>query len=259
MYREIGRSPARPAPVGKARLLGAVGIVAVVGGIVGGLAAQTPASPAFEVASVKLVEPPAPAHAVRLNVSPGRLTIDAATLRQIIGLAYGIQRVRVTGGPNGADADQYTIVAKTDGPGTSLDQVRMMLQDLLAERFKLALHHETKELRAYRLVSGKNSPTLQAAKAEEKSGVVQENGQLTFSNMPLAALINTLANVLDSPVQDETGLRGSFDFKLTMVTAADGPTSIFTVVQEQLGLKLESTKEPLDVLVVDHAEHPTGD
>ena len=240
----------------KSRLLGAVGIVAVVGGIAGVLAAQAPASPAFEVASVKLVEPPAPAHAVRLNVSPGRLTIDAATLRQIVGLAYGIQRVRVTGGPSWADADQYTIIA-TDSLGTSQDQVRMMLQALLADRFKLALHHEAKELRAYRLVSGKNSPTLQEAKAEEKSGVVQENGQLTFSNMPLAALINTLANLLDSPVQDETGLRGSYDFKLTTATAGDGPTSIFTVVQEQLGLKLEPTKEPLDVLVIDHVEHPT--
>jgi uncharacterized protein (TIGR03435 family) len=240
----------------KSRLLGAVGIVAVVGGV---LAAQTPASPAFEVASVKLVEPPAPAHAVRLNISPGRLGIDAATLRQIIGLAYGIQRVRVTGGPSWADADQYNIAAKTESLGTSQDQVRMMLQNLLTERFKLALHHEAKELRAYRLVSGKNSPTLQAAKAEEKSAVGQENGQLTFSNMPLAALINTLANVLDSPVQDETGLSGSYDFKLTTMTAGDGPTSIFTVVQEQLGLKLEPIKEPLDVIVIDHVEHPTED
>jgi uncharacterized protein (TIGR03435 family) len=237
--------------------LGAVGIVAVVGGFAGVPTAQTLVGPAFDVASVKLVEPPLPTHAVRLNVSPGRLTIEAATLRQIIGLAYGIQRVRVTGGPNWADADQYTIVA-TDSLATSQDQVRMMLQDLLADRFKLALRHEMKELRAYRLVSGKSSPTLQEAKAEEKSGVNSENGQLTFSNMPLTALINTLANVLDSPVQDETGLRGSYDFKLTTMTAGDGPTSIFTVVQEQLGLKLEPTKEPLDVLVIDHVERPTA-
>ena len=99
----------------KARLLWAVGIAAVVGCCVAvTLSAQTPApaSPAFEVASVKLVEPPMPAHAVRLNVSPGRLTVDAATLRQIIGLAYGLQRVRVTDGPNWADADQGWSVAR---------------------------------------------------------------------------------------------------------------------------------------------------
>ena len=100
---------------------------------------------------------------------------------------------------------------------------------------------------------------MKQAQADEKSGVGQENGQLAFSNMPLATLVNTLANLLESPVQDDTGLHASYDFKLTMMTADDGPTSVFTVVQEQLGLKLEPMKEPVDVLVIDHVEHPTED
>ena len=108
--------------------------------------AQTQGNPSFEVASVKFVDPPAPAHAVGLNITPGRLGIDAATLRQIIGLAYGIQRVRVVGGPGWTDFEEYTIAAKPERSDASRDQIRTMLQTLLADRFKVSLHRETKEI-----------------------------------------------------------------------------------------------------------------
>ena len=87
--------------------------------------------------------------------------------------------------------------------------------------------------------------------------VVPEKGRLTFSNAPLAGLVNYLANILDRPVQDETGLSGSYDFRLEMLAPTGEVLSPFTVVQEQLGLKLEATKAPVEVLVLDHAERPT--
>ena len=98
----------------------------------------------FEVASVKQVNPLAGPHAVSLIINHGRLTIEAAELRQIVGLAYAVQRVRVQGGPGWADADQFDISAKAENPSATRDEIRSMLQTLLAERFKLVVHRETR-------------------------------------------------------------------------------------------------------------------
>ena len=223
-------------------------------------AAQTPPNGShleFEVASVKRVEPPAPAHAVSLNITPGRLLIEAATLRQILGLAYAIQRVRVIGGPPWVDSDQYTVIAKTESPDVTRPQMRTMLQALMADRFKVSLRQETREISMYRLVNIKDVIALHVAKAGEKSGVILDSGRLTFVNSQLAGLVNYLANILDSPVQDQTSLNGSYDFSLEMVTATGDVVSPFTAVQEQLGLKLEPTKAPMEVLIIDRAERPT--
>src|SRR5262245_13496602 len=99
----------------------------------------------FEVASVKPVNPPAGPHLVSLIINHDRLNIEAAELRQIVGLAYAIQRVRVLGGPDWADSDQFDIIAKAEAESTR-DEMRGMLQALLAERFKLMVHRETKEV-----------------------------------------------------------------------------------------------------------------
>jgi uncharacterized protein (TIGR03435 family) len=219
--------------------------------------AQTQENPTFEVASVKLVDPPAPAHAVGMNITPGRLGIDAATLRQIIGLAYGIQRVRVVGGPGWTDVEQYTIAATLEKSDASRDEIRTMLQTLLADRFKVSLHRETKELSVYKLIQANKGTTLKTAKTGGAVEVVPEKGRLTFSNAPLTGLVNYLANILDRPVEDETGLKGSYDFRLEMLAPSGETLSPFTVVQEQLGLKLEATKAPVEVLVIDHADRPT--
>jgi uncharacterized protein (TIGR03435 family) len=238
-------------------------------------AAQSPAQPSapleFEVASIK-PRPVAPG-AMMVTFRHGTLNVDIARLRQIIGLAYAIQRVRVQGGPSWLDTEQYVIAAKAESVDASWDQVRTMLQTLLADRFKLAVHRETKELDVYSLAVGKSGPKLQEAKEGEKTDTTQGRGpsgaQMSFQKMPIAGLVNTLANMLGSPVLDKTGLKGFYDFKLEwtpdsspfrtqgkdgLTQPADAAPDLFGAVQEQLGLKLEKRKGPGEVLVVDHAE-----
>src|ERR1700693_5231005 len=103
----------------------------------------------FEVTSVKPVKPLAGPHVVSLIINHGRLNIEAAELRQIVGQAYAVQRIRVLGGPVWADSDQFDIAAKAESADATRDEIRTMLQTLLAERFKLVVHRETKEMPAY--------------------------------------------------------------------------------------------------------------
>src|SRR5215471_5490966 len=117
----------------------------------------------FDVASVKPVNPPAGPHVVSLIINHGTLKIEAAELRQIIGLAYAIQRVRVLGGPAWADADQFDILAKAENADATRDEIRAMLQSLLAERFKLAVHRDTKQVASYSLVLAKGGSKLKEA------------------------------------------------------------------------------------------------
>src|SRR5437588_8410537 len=100
----------------------------------------------FEVASVKPVNPPAGPHVVSLIINHGRLNIEAAELRQIVGQAYAMQRVRVLEGPGWADLDQFDIVAKAESTEATRYEIRSMLQTLLADRFKLVVHRETKRV-----------------------------------------------------------------------------------------------------------------
>jgi uncharacterized protein (TIGR03435 family) len=223
-----------------------------------GLAAVAQVS-SFEVASVKPVNPLAGPHVVSLIINHGRLNIEAAELRQIVGLAYAVQRVRVLGGPGWADSDQFDIAAKTESADATRDEIRSMLQTLLAERFKLVVHRETKEVPAYTLVVAKSGSKLKAAAPETKSGMASTLGpggreQTVFEASPLRTLVNMLANTLDSPVVDKTGLDGIYDYTFEW---PDAGSSLFASVG-QLGLKLEGRKEPVEVLVMDRAEHPSA-
>ena len=194
---------------------------------------------------------------VSLIINHGRLTIEAAELRQIVGLAYAVQRVRVLGGPGWADSDQFDIAAKAESADATRDEIRAMLQTLLAERFKLMVHRETKEVPAYSLVLAKRESKLKAAMRDRKSGMVDTVGpngeRLTvFEASPLKLLVNMLANTLGSPVVDKTGLDGRYDYTFEW---PDAGSSLFTSV-DQVGLKLEVKREPVDVLVMDRVEHP---
>src|SRR5262245_20149706 len=117
----------------------------------------------FEVASVKPVYPLGGPHVVSLHINHGRLNIDAAELRQIVGLAFGIQRIRVLGGPGWADSDQFDIVAKAQNADATPDEIRLMLQTLLAERFRLEVHREMKEMPSYSLNLAKSGSKLKPA------------------------------------------------------------------------------------------------
>lgn len=213
----------------------------------------------FEVASVKPVDPPAGPHVVSLIVNHGRLNIVAAELRQIVGLAYAVQRVRVVGGPVWADSDQFDIAAKAESPDATRDEIREMLQTLLAQRFKLLVHRETKEIPAYTLVVAKGGANLKTAKPDSQSAVTTGVGpaggeQTVFVSSPLRILVNMLANTLGSPVVDQTGLDGLYDYQFDW---PDRGSSLFASVA-QLGLKLEAKKTPVEVLVMDRAERPSA-
>jgi uncharacterized protein (TIGR03435 family) len=236
---------------------------------------QTTARREFEVASVKEVDHPVAPHAVSLIINHERLNIDAAALRQIIGLAFAIQRVRVQGGPPWIDEDLYDIVAKAGSAEVTRDEIREMLQTVLADRFKLSVHRETKELPEYTLVPWKDGPKLKPAGDQDATGIKPDgspNGgrRFEFRKTSFATLVNFLANTLNSPVIDKTGVPpGLYNFTLQWTESVanqrpedagplDSGPSLFKALQEQLGLKLEVKKVPIEVLIIDHIEKATA-
>jgi uncharacterized protein (TIGR03435 family) len=130
------------------------------------------------------------------------------------------------------------------------------------------LHRETEERTVYALVTGKTPPKIQPAKeGEEKALVPGDRGQMNFHGMPLSGLVNTLSNILHTPVIDGTGMKGLFDFSIDPlefsdhaqpVTSDSWPDLVLTAVRQQLGFKLEKQKAPLEITFIDRAEQPTG-
>jgi uncharacterized protein (TIGR03435 family) len=227
--------------------------------------AQTPQ--AFDVASVKRLPPPVGGVRSSMNLSPGRLTCSNVNLRKLIVQAYGLKDFQLSG-PEWLNSEIYDIAA-TMPPSTSTDQVLLMLQSLLAERFQLKLHRETKEVPMYALVVGKTGLKIKEGEFGHSSTSAVP-GRVTAQKIPMAKLADFLSGQLGSPVTDMTGMKGFFDFTLEWTpearpdelaaTSDNSPgASIFTAIQEQLGLKLEARKGPLEMLVIDHVEKvPTG-
>jgi len=218
--------------------------------------------PEFEVASVKLLDHPVPVHPYRLDINHGTLKIDAVPLRFIIGLAYAGQGLRVEGGPSWINGERYDIQAKSGNPNASTDEIRVMLQNLLADRFRLAFHNETRQVPIYTLLVAKGGPKLKPAKDNEQAGITRSGDRdlvVTFQKWPMTGLVSTLSGIVGSPVRDQTGLTGTYDFKLEWSPdpSVESGLSIFTAVQEQLGLKLEADKGPVEIMVIDHVDHAT--
>ncbi len=235
--------------------------------------AQTPppARRVFEVASIKPNNSGPPrAFTDQFTFSPnGRFTATNVTLVDVIVRAYPTRRIQMRGGPDWIDSERFDIAAKADTGESEIkpEQWGPMIQGLLEDRFKLVLHRETKEASVYALVAGKTPPKLRESKDGEQTAMVPgDHGQMNFRRMPVVALVNTLANILHEPVVDGTGITGVFDFALDPMqfAATDDPKVpnnvaelVLTAVQEQLGLKLEKRKAPLEITVVDHAEKPS--
>jgi uncharacterized protein (TIGR03435 family) len=132
-----------------------------------------------------------------------------------------------------------------------------MAQRLLADRLKLALHRETTTMAVYNLVVGKNGPKLQKSTDSQHSGTSSKGGHVTATHVSMAEFAYQISRWTGIPVFDKTGIEGAFDFKLDYAREDHDDTdlpSIFTAVQQQLGLKLEAAKGPVEVLVIDHAE-----
>src|SRR5438093_10027129 len=262
--------------------------------------AQTPAAterPSCEVASVK---PNKSVEAGRGGLAqPGRFVRTANTLRQLIRTAYSLpfERLDVLGGPGWIDSELFDIEGKgnfTVGDyvprGNRPPPVYLMLQSLLAERFRLQVHRETRQLPVYDLVmanqDGKFGSQLQRSNVDCEAMVntFAKTGQwptppapghappcstgtfpgkIVIEDLSMSQVANILSGPVDRVVKDHTGLTGNFDVTLEWapneLSRDSAGASIFTALQEQLGLKLVSTREPVDVLVIDRAEHPTPD
>jgi len=245
--------------------------------------ASPAADPAFEVASIKPADPNATAGGFRM-MPGGGLLVTNFSLRQLITIAFDVRDFQIMGAPGWAGSERFDISARAEhleGPTdpakmteqerlTRREQMRARLRTLLIDRFQLVFHRESKELPIYVLVQSKGGSKLPPAKGQEaQQSIGVGRGQTTAKNTNLQIFSNILAGQVGRPVLDESGLAGVFDFELTWVPEAapgasdgsdsaspDGPT-IFTAVQEQLGLKLESRKGPVDAIVIDKVGHPT--
>lgn len=180
-------------------------------------------------------------------------------MEECIRFAYDVKAYQIIG-PDwlNSDAASYDIMA-TVPPQSSPEQIPLMLQTLLAERFKLAVHRETRMFPIYELVVAKNGPRLTPAASGGNSSTHSQNGNVTATGVSMAELAHQLSRTraIGRPVYDKTGIVGEFDF--TFEYAPDdndsaGRPSIFTAIQQKLGLKLEATKGPVQVVVVDGAE-----
>jgi len=272
--------------------------IAVLLTLSGGAFSQNDAHPEFEVASIKPAA--ADARGMGVRMAPGgRVNITNMPVKEMMVIALRIQPYQISGGPSWFDSARYDISAKPEN-SPKQGEVPLMLQALLADRFQLKFHRETKELPIYSLVLAKKDGKLGPKLTQSKEGGCRPNDPskpptrpepgkpptlgcgnmmmgpagLTAVSLPVANIIPMLSRLLGRTVIDNTGLNGNFDISLewtpdesqTLQVPPDAPKpppsdaagpTIFTALQEQLGLKLESQKGPVEIFVIDHVEKPT--
>ena len=241
----------------------------------------------FEVASIKPSSPDAHGSSI-LTDKVGGLTAENVPLRAMITMAYGIRDFQLSGGPGWIGVDRYDIIAKpervvstapppADAPMTDDqrkvrdEQWKDRVRNLLAERFGLVVHNETKEGQIYVLTVAKGGPKLTAVtKVGDRQGISGNRGRTQGYAAPMSMLAMNLSNNVGRPVVDKTGLTEKYDWVLEWTpdmpaTGLDGPPptdngpgpTIFTALQEQLGLRLESSKGPVETYVIDKVERPS--
>ena len=239
-------------------MMRAAAIVFLTTGILG---AQSSPVPRFDVASIKPTPPDRWNGPSGGNSSNGRYAMYNRTLKTYILRAYFLGPNQLTGGPDWLDADRYDIDAKAGSPNDDDGVMMQMLRTLLAERCKLALHHENKPIVAYILEVARKGPRLEKA-VDGSSGAVTNSGHGTIDAklISMNRFAEVLSRQMDLPVVDQTHLVGNFNVSLKWSPESDqapdrGP-SIFTAIQ-QLGLRLQARKIPIDVLVIDHVERPS--
>jgi uncharacterized protein (TIGR03435 family) len=213
----------------------------------------------FEAASVKPTPPESTDQ--RIEVQPGgRFRATNITLKGLLRMAYDVKGFQISGGPKWIDSTRYDVEAKAAGNPNAAERL-VMMQVMLADRFQLKLHRESRELPVYWLVVGKGGPKIQRAADDTRSYRVTRGVVNTRTTIP--ALANVFSNWLERVVLDRTGLEGAYEVKLEWIPeeepeSANHPgASLFSAVQEQLGLKLEARKGPVDILVIDGAEKPS--
>lgn len=228
---------------------------------------QSAVAQRFEVASMKASSAD-PSSSSGIKTGHDRLDASNVTLKRCIIGAYGVGPNQVSGGPSWLDSDRFEISAKADQPVNEDAVLMVMLQSLLAERFKLVLHRETKSISAFVLEVAKNGPKLEKAEAgEAETSTSTSNTGVTIvaRRTDMDSFAKILARKTDLPVVNNTGLEGVFNLTLHWTPDSVGPVndgtmeeaSVFTALQEQLGLRLRSRKAAVEILVIDHAEKPS--
>jgi uncharacterized protein (TIGR03435 family) len=238
--------------------------------------AQKPA--AFDVASVKLNT--SFTGGFSMGTKNGRLTATNVSVRTLILKGFHAKDFQVTGGPGWLETERYDVIAKTENTSISDDDLWLLLQPLLEDRFRLRFHRETKQLPVYSLTVAKGGPKLKPHVGDDEPSMSGRLGSgkssLAWTKTSMAKLADTLGEHTDRIVVDNTGLKGFYDFKLdwaqedshepagiSMLSSLQeglgltGP-SIFTAVEEQLGLRLEPAKGPVQIIVIDGAEKASG-
>src|SRR5579863_1926219 len=238
------------------------------------------ANPAFEVATIKPSDPASPGQIITLRGA--EVITTNVTVHALINLAYWLHPKQLTGGPAWTESEKFDMAGKPDAPGQpNVDQMKVMIQKLLADRFQLKFHFEKRELPVYAVRLAKTGAKITKSQDDPKgipgwnfgrnaSGMI-----MAFRNSPMSQFTAVLQNSTDRPVVDQSGLTGRYDFTLNFTPdaamaaalnggpppAGDNPDAapdLFAAFQQQLGLKLEPTKAPVDVMVIDKVERPSG-
>jgi uncharacterized protein (TIGR03435 family) len=238
------------------------------------LHAQTSAnpSPVFDVAAIRQTLTVRGRPRIISSPFDGNFTATNATLKLILEYAYGLPQTQVIGGPDWLNSNRFDIQAKTSGSVSDhlhnlpYDkgklQKQQMLRTLLADRFKLEAHQETRELPVFALVVAKNGPKLD--KADEGPPIVRGwEGHLTVEggDNTLATFAAELSKRVHRIVLDQTGIKGRYSIDLDWSEdndIDDDSPSLFTAIREQLGLRLQSQKALVPVLIIDHIEMPSA-
>jgi uncharacterized protein (TIGR03435 family) len=240
-----------------------VGLAGLIGTVMSAAQAQT-----FAAASIR---PSAGdvkfEHDGKTEISPGNVRMRDVTVATCIKWAYGVQDSQISG-PEWLQSQHFDIVAKADEP-VAEDQLKLMMRTLLAERFSLAFHRQSKEMRAYAMTVAKSGAKLRES-AETKP--FRENSAVgtVARGMTMKEFGDFIAGPLQTPVVDMTGLNGRYDFKLDFTAYLPGAETamkvdydnstgiIISALKGELGLDMESRKQAVEVLVIDHVEKPSG-
>jgi uncharacterized protein (TIGR03435 family) len=261
--QRIGRllnQPVQPRPRSGAALAATL----LLGLATWGLLAQTqPARRVFEAVSIKPNELGG-GHS-HTHTSPGRLSASMTT-KSLIETAFGIKPFQLEGGPAWLDELNYDFVATTGETEDLTNRVlQPYLQSLLTDRFHLVYHRTQKEFSVYALMTAKGGPKLTPSAADEKGDGTNSNGEkgiihMTGRNLTMASFASYLASQLDRPVIDRTGIQGRYDIKFDWSTAETVMTvpTVFSALQEQMGLRLEAAKGPVEILVIDSVDKPSA-
>jgi uncharacterized protein (TIGR03435 family) len=230
------------------------------------------ADPDWDVATVKARDPNDTSNSQSMGMKGRQFVIVNRTVEGMLLFAYGMHKKALVGGPSWIATERWDVQGVPDVPGhPSLKQAQSLIRKLLQERFGLKVHNETKELAVYAITAAKGGETM-ARSAGDPNGTPDENessngGVVTMrmTNMSMSEFAPDLGYFLDRPAVDQTGLAGRYDLQLKWTVdeskaPADGsaPPGLFTAIQQQIGLKLEPAKAPVEVLVVDAVERASA-